>query len=283
MSKVLVTSYDVGLNQRFKQPKWLSVNIDLRTDPPLNLFAWSQDNSKLSFTAGNTLFISNLSESTTKALTQIVYAQSNVLQVTDFGSIRKILVSPDGLRIAYTDQFAHIWVIDADGKNNSYISTGILLGWSQDSNRLMVFAEGGVAASTRTVTSHNMINGEVGVLSLPNCATRLLQYPVLSPQNNRIAYVSNNRDIWVVNIDGSNAYRLEMGNWSTPNAGYTTNIFWSPDGRYVATRVVDSNDQDNIEKYHKADSVRFVAVFDTIGNSPCIAATGQWLSLRQWI
>lgn len=82
-----------------------------------------------------------------------------------------------------------------------------------------------------TIDVHSQNHNEVPTLS-PEISCQSDGNPVWSPDNGRIAFVSErsgNSDIWIMDVDGVNAYNLTISSESPD-----INPLWSPDGASIA-------------------------------------------------
>ncbi len=132
-------------------------------------------------------------------------------------------VSPDGKRIVYSvsdtakatqnkDNGTDLYVMDADGKNArllvDHVQVGSWLGepaWTADGKS--VYYTRRDAHGAETIERADVATGKTQVV-LQDAAT-----PTISPDGKRIAYLKTDpqaftQDLWVANLDGSDAKRL---------------------------------------------------------------------------
>jgi len=121
---------------------------------------------------------------------------------------------------------AEIYVMNTDGTNVTNLTDSLAgwsraLVWSPDGTKIAFDGEGGfyvmnADGSGITLVSNSSVDG-----------------PVWSPDSTKIAYAklfdyTNNLDIYVVNVDGSNEHKL------TSDTAINMNPTWSPDGARIA-------------------------------------------------
>jgi dipeptidyl aminopeptidase/acylaminoacyl peptidase len=143
--------------------------------------------------------------------------------------------SPDGKHIAFHAVrgdpsggallVPQILVIDADGRNRRRLARGLAPAWSPDGRRILYFAHRQVGRNARYGLSVMNVDG-----SDPRLLKREAGAGVWSPDGKRIAYINltgNQRNIFVMNVDGTNATRLT----NTPRG--KMGVQWASDGTHV--------------------------------------------------
>ena len=158
--------------------------------------------------------------------------------------------SPDGRKLVYVQQTRRglsLWLSDLDGKNaKALVENGrnLVPSWLPDSKHIVwMITQPGQDPSrdsqihlmnTETVESRRLFTDQEQ-MKFSN------SMPVVSPQGDRIAFVSNRSGqmrIWVSDLDGSNAKLI-----SRPEVEYHEAIkapieqkvpTWSPDGKWIA-------------------------------------------------
>jgi WD40 repeat protein len=145
--------------------------------------------------------------------------------------------SPDGRKVAFTRSQANLetdlFVINADGSGEQQLTTlsGFLSQprWSPDGRTILfVHADAGVAHLWKVGADGT------GVQRLPTVATA--ENASWSPDGTRIAF-DDNRNVWVMNADGSGATRITDACPAGSACDYTEWMMfptWSPDGTQIA-------------------------------------------------
>ncbi len=179
--------------------------------------------------------------------------------------------SPDGTKIAVTgDNYAGIFVSDADGSNLHAISTlsgaGYKMVWSADSRNIL----GNVnirdnKGTIRELRSFDVATGESAVVtprrrtqaqpgaetatgiyaamiaapteaantiaSLAQFAGKTIINPALSPDGNSVVFQVPGKGMWIINADGSGLRSLGSGSHAA----------WLPDSRTIVYTIVSDN------------------------------------------
>ena len=219
--------------------------------------AWSPDSRRLAFSVGDYYSSSRL---------YVVGADGTGLHEVGGGSLSRSdpAWSPDGSLIAFrghtigllpdaypADPAIGVYVIGPDGTRERKVghskgaggapnfggfggpSAGTAPSWSPD-GRSLLFATG---PSGHHVLAIAAVDGSSErVIELP-AGDDLL--PIFSPDGTRIAFIDltaagDQATVFVVNPDGIGLWSLDGGTPIAPNP-----LFWSPDGRFVATYAVD--------------------------------------------
>jgi Tol biopolymer transport system component len=158
--------------------------------------------------------------------------------------------SPDGKRVAYT-RFGHIFVIDANGKNERRLTRrqpglhwpASFPAWSRDGTRI---AFGG----TRNLFTVSVADAKLTPLTRSQHSWMGNVTPAYSPDGSTIAFSRStdayNSDIFLMDADGSRLRRLTSSRGTHEKLGEEMTPTWSPDGR---TLVYSSNRDGNLELY----------------------------------
>jgi hypothetical protein len=151
------------------------------------------------------------------------------------------------------------------------------LGWMRDGRRVVVLDSASDDNET-TVRIIDINSTDEKRLSLGSISRSYI--PELSPDTSKLAFVSQDQKLGFVRLDGTGKTLLMMGNWRVPT--YFVRLFWSPDSRQLAMRVVDRSRIVGGKTTEEADSVRTVLAFDTQGYSPIELLTGNYITMHQW-
>jgi len=142
--------------------------------------------------------------------------------------------SPDGSKIAYCSDSSStdlgLWVMDADGSNKRLLVQPLGSGgldwpsWSPDGTEIAF------SAFIYPVSQIYTANVTAGVATPLTSQAGGAYDPAWSPDGRHIAYVAregDRNDIWVSNVDGTEATRITQ-------TGSSVSPAWSPDGQYLA-------------------------------------------------
>ncbi len=146
--------------------------------------------------------------------------------------------SPDGTRIAYTRCCSlgnQVWVMNADGTGQTFLSGGENPSWSPDGSKIAVEAGNGISTFNVDGTGGAQVTFGGGGDDVE---------PDWSPDGQKIVFRreinGGGSRIYVTNADGSGLTAL------TPAGGGVVNPVWSPDGEKIAFA---RNDADGTEIY----------------------------------
>lgn len=219
---------------------------------------WSPDGQRIAFLYGD-IYVMNADGTDRTRITH-----------TSLGK-EDIVWSPDGQRIVFRVVFSKtsnargwvIYVVNADGTGITQLTATYTsgppelrsqIGWSPD-GRQIVFSSGGKIYSMRADEGRR--------------APRLLLangvQPAWSPDGQSIAFVSwrsGNREIYVMNADGSGETRL------TYNPSHDEEPAWSPDGQRIAFR-----------SYREGSYAIYVVNVDGTDQIRLTNRGGSWLEL----
>ena len=163
---------------------------------------------------------------------------------TNSANDRSPSFSPDGRTIAFTSYRGGRWgiyVMNADGTGERSVTvggglivdSGDALDFSPDGERIVFSGSTGVDADIYSIG----VDG-VGLAQLTDRPGSEYQ-PAWSPDGDRIAFITSERKIWIMNADGSGLTQLVPG-----FAGTQHDPAFSPDGLTIAFQggVVDQQD-----------------------------------------
>lgn len=247
---------------------------------------WSPDGQRIAFLYGD-IYVMNADGTDRTQITNTSAGKENIAW------------SPDGQRIVFAAKETSnargwvIYVVNADGTDLTRLTDTIRMalpetrslgpaatefpyqiGWSSDSRRI-AFPSTGTIYSMRADEAYPY--------------TRLLAsgvQPTCSPDGHRIAFVRN-RDIYVMNADGSGETRL------TYNPRQDENPAWSPDSQRIAFRsyredggyaiyVMDADGTDQTRLTNRGggwlDWLSDLGTLGTGGNSPAWSPDGRHIA-----
>jgi len=151
--------------------------------------------------------------------------------------------SADGSKIVFQGALGGVFTINADGSNLRSLGNGRNPAWSPDGGSI-VFTDGwkGPVGGGLYVMNANgtgtrlLIPHDFADVNPDSYYDGLIQNPAWSPDGSRIAFeraaYGEPWQIWVMNADGSNPYKLSRDGWDNSQPA------WSPDGMRIAARRV---------------------------------------------
>lgn len=194
--------------------------------------AWSPDGQKVAFysnrTGNDDIWVASLDNGEEVQLT------------TDPASDRRPNWSPDGIWIAFdSDRSGNrdIWIVKADGSELKQLTSSpreeLFASWGPDGRKIAFFSYG---SGTNELWAIDVDGSNPGPV-VPDLADEQAQQcsfachqPAWDRSSQKLAFhseLSGNRDVWVVNADGTELTRLT----TDPDEDYFPS--WTPDGRIV--------------------------------------------------
>lgn len=169
------------------------------------------------------IFIANVDGSNPVEVTQVFRTQ---IKLSDSRFVNPVW-SPDGRQLAFVGfnpvgSSSHLYILMADGTTWKQVTPDKgnveLPYWSPDGKQIVFLKEKKLTLINADGTGERPLNiaGE---------------QPVWSPDGKTIAYTVDNgniRDLYLVNADGTNARRIDLGSKNSANWP-----MWSPDGKYL--------------------------------------------------
>ncbi|MFA6109684.1 MAG: leucine-rich repeat domain-containing protein [Candidatus Latescibacterota bacterium] len=184
------------------------------------------------------IYIARVDGSDLRNLTQ---DRSSRLAQARGGSYMAPFWSPTGDQVTFRSSGGSVLLINADGTglrrffSNDELDQTYLVSPSNQWDKVVFLSGEGATMGTRALyvsafdgTNRFQIVDAVVDTKVPSYSPAWI---VWSPDDQKVAFVSNrdgNRELYVVNIDGSGLTRL------THDDGYDTGCAWSPDGRWLA-------------------------------------------------
>ena len=177
--------------------------------------AWSPGASQIAFFRGPPLGPSHL---------YVIDADGTHLrQLTQgSGSDRNAAWSPDGTRIAFArsgNDGYKVYVVDAAGSNVTVVTSVAAESapsptWSPDGSRIALDVDGAIYVVSFDGTGLRRISPELpkGVLDMsPSWSPDGAQIAFMQYTNDDVAHTEEDGDIWIVNVDGTDATRITRG------------------------------------------------------------------------
>ena len=164
---------------------------------------WSPDGRRLVFSTGDIFTIS-------------IYGD-NLVQLTHGGSHFFPSWSPDEEKIAFSrsapSDSSGIWIMESDGSNKEYLGLGYEPNWSVEGKKFVYVGPPGHTTAESQIWMTNIDGSGTKQLTFNNV---LDSSPVFSHNSLLIAWNSGG-EIWVMNSDGNNQYKITNGvepSWS---------------------------------------------------------------------
>ena len=194
--------------------------------------------------------------------------------------------SPDGTRIAYGRALesdgiwiSHIWTVGADGTNRAMVTRGDVVdlwpSWSPLGDRITFERRSGdgrdesgiYVNEAQDVVVADAAGGDELVLTAGT--DRWAQTPVWSPDGSRIAYVSDEEAVWLIDPDGANPTRV------AGNALWNGGLSWSPDGARIAFARPDGHGSSIVIADIDGPAAETITGSDEFDRSPRWSPDGQ--------
>ena len=153
-------------------------------------------------------------------------------------------ISPDAKRIVFASlspvmRLPHIWVMNSNGTDLTELCEGFSPKWTPDAKKIVFISIVEIdknpvrqlwlmnADGTYITQILNIMEGDCFSLAVSPDGKRIAFSSNMHPGAVRQGRLTNNYDIWLINIDGSNLTQL------TTNIAYDGDPVWSPDGKYI--------------------------------------------------
>jgi Tol biopolymer transport system component/serine/threonine protein kinase len=171
-------------------------------------------------------------------------AKGSPVVLTQGTNYRKLLpvFSPDGRRIAFVlfrvGATSEIWVMDADGKNPSQLTTEPALennyeSWFPEGDRIAYYS---IREGRQMMRAVNLQTGRDQLLFESD---RYMGWPKLSPDGKQFAFNSTKSgtiNLWTIPVEGGEPKQLTF---DQELMGFPS---WSPDGRFIALEMKRGED-----------------------------------------
>lgn len=243
--------------------------------------SWSPDGTEIAFDSGNGLEVMKADGSGRRRLAN---ASEFVPPTTEHWWLESTAWSPDGRMIAFEvwawvpdpsdltggrgTQPTLIWTVNADGTNSKRLTADTAYErnpfWSPDSQTITFFSDRGDGEWANWTSR---VDGSV--------PPQLTEGGCLSPDGTRIAYVTEDEDLWLKDTDGGNAVEVAGG------SGWYYNAAWSPDGTMIAFQSVIVGPVGNIWIVNADGTGKTRLTGATKNSSDC---TPEWIQYKepQW-
>jgi len=246
---------------------------------------WSPDGSRIAFVTDDGLEVMNADGGDREMLLDL--ADIVPVALLEDASVDSAVWSPDGSRIAFVvgsyvpgpfdpsdpmrqtgTSLSSIWIMNSDGTEPKRLTTDSAYeqgpNWSPDGQSVTF-------VSNRSDGEYGRWTSKVDGSGQPEPA----EGGRLSPDGTRIAYVTEDADLWLRDADGGNAVRVAGG------SGRYYNPTWSPDGTMVAFESVVVGPVGNIWIVNADGSGKTKLTGATKHSFDC---TPEWISYKepQW-
>jgi eukaryotic-like serine/threonine-protein kinase len=262
--RLVETSVKDGTEKFINSPIWFRVSG----------IAWLPDGSGL-IVSGRDL------DSKVSQIWLLSYPKGELRRITnDLNSYQGVSLTADGKTIisVQEERISNVWTApNADDADAARMITfekdkneGVLgVEWTRDGKIVYTAKSGG----TEDIWIVNQDGGDKRQLTF-NARSNL--YPVVSPDNRQIAFVSDRLggyNIWKMNLDGGSPKQL------TDGAGTASFPDWSPDGKWIIYQFSDDKNKTSVWKI-SSDGGAPVRLTDAVSGRPIVSPDGEFFACK---